>query len=456
MILVTNRKGGRNHFPTSPSERMEIPIWFRYKKEKDGVLMYNLKSRNFYFSKSNLLYLLLKGLTNGYSFHQIITLIAKDYNLSIYKTKAKIIQYYTELKNLIDDAKSSNTLGNCNYELKKNEDFTSPLVVSLLLTYRCNLKCKHCLVGSFRFLKMKEIDITAIKNLAKQMETWEVFKVILNGGEPTVRQDFLDILEIFSHHKIPLELVTNGIELTRERIELMNDYNVAIYNLSIEGKDSKTHDFIREIGNFEKVCKTIYNLKKYSKAFEINVEVTYGRHNITQIAEIIKLMNEFGVTSVKFARLKPWNWGKSLKTLVPSKEEIVSVNREIWNLRGQYPKMFISGDIPYGNEIGHKFGCNVNVGFEILPDGNVIPCRIFEQNKSKLVLGNIMNESIIKIWKSKRAKYIRNVAKKLNGDFLCQKCNFYSFCPTNYCIAENYIIYNKLIPAERELESCKS
>lgn len=428
----------------------------RFKKVREGILIYNLQKRSFYFSKSNMLYLMLKSLSQGYSLHQSIALIARNYNLPIPKIKDKIIQYYSQIENLVYQRKAKCNFDSYIYEFSGNVDFDSPLVVSLLLTYRCNLRCKHCLVGSFRFSKMKEIDIIALEKLAKQMEKYEVFKVILNGGEPTVRKDFFNILEIFSRYRFPVELVTNGLGLTRDKIELMNEYGVVIYNLSIEGKDSKTHDFIRGTGNFKVVCNTLYNLKKYSNAFEINVEVTYGKHNIAQVKEIIKLVNNLGATSVKFARLKPWNWGRDLKGLVPSKDEIVKVNEQIWNLKGQYSKMLLSGDIPYGDEIGHNFGCNVNVGFEIQPDGNVIPCRIFEQNRSKMSLGNIMDAPIIKIWNSKKAKYIRNTAKKLNSNFLCRRCCFYSFCPTNYCIAENYIIYNQLIPTERELKCCKN
>ncbi|MGB9721995.1 MAG: radical SAM protein [bacterium] len=434
---------------------MELPIWFRYKREKDGVLMYSLRTRSFYFSQSKILYLLLKNISKGHSLNHIIVSIAKDYNLPLYKIKKKFIHYYTQLKNLIYK-ESCNNGYNYNPLTNGNGDFDSPLAISLLLTYRCNLKCRHCLVGSLRFSKIEEIDTSVIKNLAEQMEKHEVFKVILNGGEPTVRKDFLNILKIFRFYNIPIELVTNGLDLTRERVELMNDNNVVIYNLSLEGKDSATHDFIRGEGNFRNVCESLGNLKKYSKAFEINVEVTYSKHNLSQIQEIVKLMDEFGVTSVKFARLKPWNWGTSLRELVPSKQEIMKVNEEIWKLRTKYHRITISGDIPHGSDMGHKFGCNVNVGLEIQPDGNVIPCRIFEQNKSnKMVLGNIMNESIIEIWNSQKAKNIRNAAKKLNSTFLCKRCSFYCFCPTNYCIAENYIAYKELLPSESAIKCGK-
>lgn len=263
-------------------------------------------------------------------------------------------------------------------------------------------------------------------------------------------------MEIFNKHKIPIELVTNGINLSKEKIEIMNSYHVVGYSLSIEGSNSETHDFIRGEGTFKKVISSISNLKKFSNAFQVDVEVIYGKHNMMQIEEIVKLLSDLGVTSVKFARLKPWDWGQQLSNIVPNKEEIKKVNEKIWNIEGKYKGIKIMGDVPKSIEDQKVPGCNINVGFEIQPDGNVLPCRIFEQRvDDKIILGNIKSQDIFEIWNSEKAKRIRSYSKRLSKRFLCTKCEFARFCSTNYCIAENFLTFGKFIPSEEDLNKCK-
>ncbi len=302
----------------------------------------------------------------------------------------------------------------------------------------------------------REMELETFEKLASQMEKYEVLKIIFNGGEPTVRKDFIKILQVFYQHEIPIEIATNGVDLSIEKIEIFNQYNVVGYTLSIEGKDSKTHDFIRGPGSFNKVLTCISNLKKYSNAFAIDVEVTYGRHNLSQVEDIINLLSQLGVTSVKYARLKPWNWGKTLAHLIPSKEDIIKLNDQLENLRAKYNGINISGDVPQFNKALKIAGCNITTGFEIQPDGNVLPCRIFEQKLSgSISLGNTNNNTIYEIWNNHRSQQIRQNVKTLYSQFLCSRCKFSFYCATNYCIAENYLKFGRFIPSKKDLRKCK-
>lgn len=167
----------------------EIPYWIKFKREKNGIVIYNIRKNLFYRSNSLLLYLILKMLSKNYSVEQIVEIISEDNKISFLKAKEKVDHYLTQLQKIIigENREGNNT----NYSIDHIYEFESPLVLSLLLTYKCNLKCKHCLVGSLRHYQIKELELDDIKKLAEQMEKYEIFKIILNGGEPTVRKDFL-------------------------------------------------------------------------------------------------------------------------------------------------------------------------------------------------------------------------------------------------------------------------
>lgn len=434
---------------------MKIPWWLKFKKDKKGVLIYDIKCNKLYHSESSLLYLILKLHSLDFNKPRIVNYLIETCKIPIYKANELYNHCMLQLKPLL---KNRNKGASINLEriVYRTYDFETPLAISLILTYRCNLKCKHCLVGNFRYNKLNEMNLAEIENLAFQMQQYEVFKVALNGGESLVRKDLKEILRAFYRHKIPIEISTNGIELSKKMIELMNSYNVVTYILSLEGSKKETHDFIRGKGTFDKVISAILNIKRYSTAFELQTEITYGKHNLNQVEEIIKMLTDLGVDKIKFARLKPWNWGSQLSYLVPSKQDVVYLNEKIWNLRGKYQSSIaIEGDVPIPRQKRTERGCNINVAFEILPNGVVLPCRIFEQKMDKdIILGDIKSHNIFEIWNSSRAKKIRNVTSKLREKIYCSNCKFTQFCAINYCIAENFIKFGAFIPPSSCSQIC--
>ncbi len=435
---------------------MELPYWLKVKNNKTCILIYDVKRRKLYRTDSYLLYFIFKLHSLKFSKIKIIKHLTERFGIPIHNAQKMYSSTLSQLKTLVEGKNVENcdnfedyTYNSCDYE--------TPLAISLLLTYKCNLKCRHCLVGNFRYNKFNEMKLSEIENLAAQMEQYEVFKVALNGGEPLVRRDFREILKAFYGHKIPIEISTNGVELSKKMIELMNEYNVVGYTLSIEGANAKTHDFIRGAGTFNKVLSAISIIKKYSTAFELNVEITYGKHNLNQVDEIIKILADLGMDKIKFARLKPWNWGAQLSYLIPTLDDVVYLNEKIWNLQEKYINITaIEGDVPKSPKTPLGMGCNITVGFEIMPSGVVLPCRIFEQNPNRnIILGNIRTNNIFEIWSSPKAKIIRRYARELCKKIFCPNCKFTHFCPTKYCIAENYLRFGNFIPTGKSLRLCK-
>ena len=123
--------------------------------------------------------------------------------------------------------------------------------IRLSITDVCNFKCGYCLPnGYFKtdntpgFLHLHEIS-----NLIAAFSDLGVSKIRLTGGEPTVRKDFFDIVNIIkSEHQIQnLVMTTNGYKLPQIAKQLiqsgLNGINVSIDSLNrnkfkeITGKD---------------------------------------------------------------------------------------------------------------------------------------------------------------------------------------------------------------------------
>jgi sulfatase maturation enzyme AslB (radical SAM superfamily) len=94
-----------------------------------------------------------------------------------------------------------------------------PLSINLDLTTACNFACPHC-VDSGIINTGESLDIATVKSSLDSLQSRGLLSVILlGGGEPTLHNDFEDIVRYIKKQKLQLGIVTNGTRLKRvERI----------------------------------------------------------------------------------------------------------------------------------------------------------------------------------------------------------------------------------------------
>src|SRR4051794_41481772 len=85
----------------------------------------------------------------------------------------------------------------------------APICLTWELTYACNLACVHCLSSSGR-RDPRELTTDECKALIDEFERMQVFYVNVGGGEPTVRQDFWELLDYAVDHHVGVKFSTNG------------------------------------------------------------------------------------------------------------------------------------------------------------------------------------------------------------------------------------------------------
>ena len=101
----------------------------------------------------------------------------------------------------------------CRFESDNNlEKINAPLSVILQITRRCDLSCAFC-SETERMPDQSMEDILRMKN-----NLLGVPRVFLSGGEPLLRNDLEEIIDIFYKDFI-IGLPTNAIKLTEKRAE---------------------------------------------------------------------------------------------------------------------------------------------------------------------------------------------------------------------------------------------
>ncbi|MFX1554795.1 MAG: radical SAM protein [Promethearchaeota archaeon] len=387
-----------------------------YRKEKEGGFVFN---PHLYNEKwINDLYYTIIDLSDGTrTVSNIIDYMSKNFALA--ESESKNLFYNLLLENqsyfILDlkKNKKNNDQAILNSQFKKNNDFqgdyySAPISILWDITYRCNMKCSHCLIDEKS--GTDEMKLEDIKKILFELKKFHVFIINFSGGEPLVRTDFLDILKATSELNFGIRLSTNGLLITEKLLEKFVDLDVFCIQFSLDGIGD-THDNFRGMKNaYNKTIEAIQ--LAVEKGFYITISTMITSQTINEIPDIINLAVKMGVSSLKFNTFMPVGRGKKNKDIfVVSKKRLKELALELSKIKKKnerkidlqidavYPWLINSQNIPQNNpnfiEISPKIKCSAaQTNLVISPNGTVYPCPYL----SDFPLGNVLNTPINEIW----------------------------------------------------------
>ncbi len=167
------------------------------------------------------------------------------------------------------------------------EHKSQSVLTNLLITNRCNLRCSYCFMNAGASGKVYEPTIEQLREqmiMARNERPMGSKAIQITGGEPTIREDLLDIIKMakevgFSH----LQLNTNGIKLA-DSVDYCKELKAAKVNtvyLSFDGITKETNPWI------DKLEIAIENLRE-AKLHTVLVPVLIGGKNLHEAGKIVK------------------------------------------------------------------------------------------------------------------------------------------------------------------------
>lgn len=151
------------------------------------------------------------------------------------------------------------------FSLISRNDCKNNFELIVFITNYCNARCEHCFYTAEVNKDVPELDLESFRKLSSALPR-NCNKIIFGGGEPFLREDFLEVINIFIQKGIKeYSIVTNGI-LTEKIIRFVDAIS-KIKNIKLEIAVSldglkDTHDKIRRHkGAFNKAFETLKSLK---------------------------------------------------------------------------------------------------------------------------------------------------------------------------------------------------
>mgnify|MGYP006091072689 FL=1 len=326
------------------------------------------------------------------------------------------------------------------------------------ITARCNARCKFCFY-------LDQIE-AANKNLHKELTLSEIDKIFnsmgyipyisLSGGEPFLRKDFTEMVDIIVRNSNPLvvSIPTNGA-YTDRIFESMSILTKKFKNtqfdiqLSLDAPE-EIHDEVRQVpGLFKKMIETnkkISELRKIANNLGIKIVITYSEFNQNNVEELISYIEK----DLIFDRLilskvhgnsagkENLNYEKFNQLL----KRVNSINTKDITKRGFTNKISLKvknakEKIRSNLELDKNLGKYCNVGKKLLvmsEQGDIYPCEVLSKK-----IGNVkeVNFNLKLLLKEKASNYIQKENIK--------NCHCDWGCAQNIAIVTNKKFLSKII-----------
>jgi radical SAM protein with 4Fe4S-binding SPASM domain len=305
---------------------------------------------------------------------------------------------------------------------------TIPLTAQILVTERCDQACVHCYLPALR--SREELSLTEIDDLLGQLRQAGTLFVIVSGGEPTVRPDFLEILALVRQHHLALRLYTNGRNIDPTLARAIAGFSPASVDISLYGSTAATHELVsRTPGSFARTVQAIGELA--GLGIRVTVKMPITRFNVDDHAATRALVAALGAEMA----------GTSAYLFAPRRDpaalpELAASDAAIAPLLAQDAATGCEGEPRPGAGLCGAGNSYVHIG----SDGGVFPCPLFPD-----AVGNIREQAFLEIWR--KAPFLESLRSLSFQDLpACRRCASASAC--GRCTAAAYSTTGTLTAAD--------
>jgi radical SAM protein with 4Fe4S-binding SPASM domain len=281
-----------------------------------------------------------------------------------------------------------------------------------------------------------EISTERATALVEEIATLKPNWIIIEGGEPLLRTDLFDLLNIMKQKQLDTYLISNGMLLTPEIITTLASLSVKL-NLSIDGACASSYEAIRCGAVFTKVLSNARNCVTAGILKAINFTVM--KANYTEIPGIFEIAQSFGVNQINLIGFKP-RYTINDDFLSPS-EYLEAINLACNAAQKTGVGFFF--DEPFFHTVVRNRGLSIKMPPKdsgivsssttaclfgeyifIETNGNVKPCSF-----TSMTVGNIDNSRLDVIWHDMLdSPILQRIKEPKNRTGQCGTCSYVADC----------------------------
>ena len=286
--------------------------------------------------------------------------------------------------------------------------------------WHCNQKCLHCYAAGQALGQRPELTTDQWKALLEKLRRANIPQVTFTGGEPTLRQDLVELAE--AAQWFVTRLNTNGRLLTPALCQKLYDASLDSVQVTLYSHDKDIHNALVGADGFDDTVAGI----RAAVAAGLSVSVNTPLCSLnTAYDEMLRFVHGLGVRYVTCSGLIPSGGAvgdESRATALTERQLTDVLTKAVAATEELEMELDFTSPGWLKEETLRALGltlvpscgaCLSNMA--IAPDGGVIPCQSWLSSQP---LGNILADDWDKIWQSERCAAIR--AKSAKMEQLCQ------------------------------------
>ncbi|MDR3574726.1 MAG: radical SAM protein [Anaerolineaceae bacterium] len=318
----------------------------------------------------------------------------------------------------------------------KLKDKQAPLSFDLEVTARCNNNCRHCYINlpaSDKKAKDKELNLAEIESIAGQAAEMGAVWCLITGGEPLLREDFVEIYLMLKRKGLLVSVFTNATLIKSEHIDLFKKYPPHDIEATAYGASRQTYERVsRKFGSYTAFIRGLDGL--FDAGVKVHLKAMALRSNLLEMEAIAAFCRSRTKNDYRFdPQLHLRYDGDSLRNaeiqaerLTP--EEIVVLERADVERFGamQLHCDTLINDVFTHNGCDHLFHCRAGIGsFSVGYDGTFRLCSALWAPGTTV---NLRQTSLRTAWETLTPR-VRDMRSN-NPEYLntCLKCPIINLC----------------------------
>lgn len=242
--------------------------------------------------------------------------------------------------------------------------------IDIYLTYRCDIRCKHCFVGdklntsaSMPWLLVREI-------LGRAQSQWSTEEISFLGGEPSLYPHIRAAISLAQEKGYRVRVVTNG-GTAAARLMREDWQSTLHFAFSLDGSTAAEHDRIRRQGSFGRVLRGIE--AAHVKGHSTSIIVSVGKHNLADALATLRVADQLCVDYINVHYVT--NRGFASRDMVLDRDSWVSLRRAVKTSGLKSIVRFERTFFPAGLPLNCRAADDSMLMF--FPDGRVFTCSMY-------------------------------------------------------------------------------
>src|ERR671922_1068737 len=280
-----------------------------------------------------------------------------------------------------------------------------PLIAVFSMTHYCNFYCPMCPFGDadkegqMKLARARDLTTEQWKSIFDKVSKYCVWSII-EGGEPTSRPDFMELVRHLHSLKMPITLITNCSLLHTIDLDELKKY-IQFITCSIDSVFEESYCKVRGVTPqmYRRVMDNLQLLTKYEVPHYFNSVIT--KYNTQEFVDqtYFDRAKELGANAVSFTFVE--DRSDVDYSLLPDKQTMANVSESILDYMGKHdspqimiPPEYFQQIIEHGRGVFDECG----VWKSIFVNGNgtvMVPCWKFSSPENTY---SLLEKSVDEIW----------------------------------------------------------